>query len=110
MVDEVGPSSRRRSVWKVRLSAFSLIVALLWCLSLAAQTNTGEIRLKVTDPTGLGLKSTVEMVSEANQLRQRLWTDEAGNLLARRLPFGVYAIHVEHEGFAPFSGSLEIRS
>jgi outer membrane cobalamin receptor len=104
MVDAVGPSSR----W--RFSAFSLVIALIWPLSLAAQTNTGEIRLRVTDPGGLGLKSTVEIASESNQLRQRFLTDEAGNLVARGLPFGVYTVLVEREGFSPYSGSLEVRS
>ena len=39
-------------------------------LPLFAQSNTGELRLKVTDPTGLAVKSSVEMVSEANHYRQ----------------------------------------
>lgn len=82
----------------------------VWGLPLMAQSNTGEIRLTVTDPTGLGLKSTVKLVSEDNHLRQQFLTDDAGHLLARRLPFGVYKILVEHKGFSSFSGSMEIRS
>src|SRR5579862_1831551 len=78
--------------------------------SLFAQSNTGELRLSVTDPSGLGAKSSVELVSEANQFREVFETDDAGNLLAKRLPFGVYRLRVEHSGFAPFTGSFEIRS
>ena len=78
--------------------------------SVLAQSNSGELRLKVTDPAGLGVKSAVQLVSEVNQVRKTLATDEAGNLVAKLLPFGVYRLEVQHEGFAPFSASIEIRS
>ena len=82
----------------------------LWVLPLLAQSNTGELRLKVTDPAGLGAKSSVEIVSGANHYRQSLLTDDAGNLAMKRLPFGVYLLEVRHAGFATFSASVEIRS
>jgi len=48
----------------------ALITAvLLWTLPILAQSFTGELRLTVTDPSGLGLKSTVELVSEATSNR-----------------------------------------
>lgn len=87
-----------------------LLAAVLFPLSLFAQSNTGELRLKVTDPAGLGVKSSVELVSEANQFHKTFVTDEAGNLTAGRLPFGIYRMQVEREGFAVFSDSIEIRS
>jgi hypothetical protein len=46
------------------------ILLLLCALSLQAQSNSGEIRLKVTDPSGLGVKTPVHVSSEANQYRQ----------------------------------------
>jgi hypothetical protein len=87
-----------------------VLIVLLCALPLFAQSKTGELRLRVTDPAGLGLKSTVELISEANQFRQTFRTDEAGTLDAQRLPFGVYRLEVKREGFAPVSQSLEIRS
>ena len=81
-----------------------------WAVPLFAQSNSGELRLKVTDQAGLGVKSSVQLVSEANQVRKALLTDDAGNLVAKLLPFGVYRLEVQHEGFAAFSGSIEIRS
>jgi hypothetical protein len=51
---------------------------------LVAQVNTGELRLKVTDSTGLGLKATVVLSSEANQYFSELTTD-AGFRLPSRL-------------------------
>ena len=83
---------------------------LLLSAVLLAQTNTGELRLKVTDQAGLPIPCSVELVSQINQVRQQLETDAAGSLTVRRLPFGVYRIRVERAGFAPFSELLEIRS
>ena len=53
---------------------------LVLCLIQFAQANTGELRLTVTDASGLPLKSAVELVSEANQFRQQFDTDELGLL------------------------------
>jgi hypothetical protein len=86
------------------------LIILLCALPLLAQSKTGELRLWVTDPAGLGLKSAVELVSEANQFRQTFHTDDSGALDAQRLPFGLYRLEVTREGFAPVSQPLEIRS
>jgi hypothetical protein len=61
------------------------LLCLFSTLPLIAQSNTGELRLRVTDPAGLGVKSAVELVSEANHHRQSLLTDETGNLVVKRL-------------------------
>ena len=87
-----------------------VLVSLLAAVPLCAQSNRGELRLKVTDPAGLGVKSSVALVSEANQFNRTYSTDSEGNLEAQLLPFGVYQIHVERHGLAPFTDSLEIRS
>jgi len=94
---------------KIRL-IFLLSTLVLWVLPLCAQSNTGELRIRVTDPAGLGVKSSVQLISEANQIRKTLLTDDAGNLVAKLLPFGLYRIEVQREGFALFSDSIEIRS
>src|ERR1700736_4289296 len=78
--------------------------------TLLAQSNTGELRLKVTDPSGDAVKSSIELVSEANQFRKTLVTDDSGTVAAKRLPFGLYRVRVEQQGFAPFADSLEVRS
>ncbi len=85
------------------------LLALL-ALPLSAQSNVGELRLNVTDPTGLGLKSSVQIVSEANHYHQALETDDAGNLTVKRLPFGLYLLQVQHSSFAAYSGSVEVHS
>ncbi len=86
------------------------LLLLLCTSSLLAQSNTGELRLKVSDPTGLGVKSSVELVSDANQYRQTFLTDSAGGLTVHRLPFGIYRLEIQSAGLAPYVSSLEIRS
>jgi outer membrane cobalamin receptor len=86
---------------------------LLFCLfvgQIFGQSNSGVIRLKIVDPTGLGLQTSVELVSEANQFRQSYVTDQAGTLAARNLPFGLYRVDVRRPGFAAYSSVVEIRS
>src|SRR6516225_9458560 len=72
---------------------------------LFGQSNTGELRLKVIDPSGLAVKAPVQVVSEANQYRRVLSTDDQGVLTLQRLPFGVYDIEVSQPGFAEVSQS-----
>ena len=90
-----------------RLRHFAL---LLFALPLIAQSNTGELHLKVTDPSGLGVKAAVQLVSEANDYQNSLSTDESGVLIAKRLPFGVYRIQIQQPGFAEVSTPVQIRS
>jgi hypothetical protein len=74
------------------------------------QSNSGELRLRVTDPSGRGVKTAVYIVSEASQYRTTLQTDEQGSLDVRHLPFGNYQLEVDPPGFGPVSESLVIRS
>lgn len=92
----------------MRLLAY---IALLLCsLPVPGQSNSGELRLKVTDPAGLSLKATVELSSDSTPFRRSYQTDDAGTLTARSLPFGLYRLHVEYEGFSSYEGVVEIRS
>src|SRR5438552_6979570 len=86
------------------------LALLLVSAALLAQSNMGELRIKVTDQAGLPIPCAVELVSQANEVRQKLDTDAAGTLAVKRLPFGIYRVRVEHAGFAPLAELLEIRS
>jgi hypothetical protein len=94
------------------MRAFSqrLAIFLLFALPLLAQSSTGELRLKVTDPDGLAIKASAQLASDANQFHRAYVTDDAGALTAHSLPFGRYRLRVEHEGFSPFDGVIQIRS
>jgi TonB-dependent Receptor Plug Domain len=94
-----------------RLIAIFVFCALPWFdLSMFGQSNSGELRLRVTDPAGLGVKTTVRIASKANQYRNALATSDQGTLNVQRLPYGIYQVEVNQPGFAGASDAVEIHS
>ncbi len=87
-----------------------MLLVLLCASSLLAQTNRGELRLTVSDPSGLGVKATLDLVSAANQYNNTLTTGADGKLNVQRLSYGIYTMTVQGEGFAPVSKTVDIRS
>ncbi len=92
------------------MKLFVVIFFLFSSVPLLCQSDQGELRLKVTDPAGLGLKTTVRIVNNATQYRNTFSTTSAGELDVERLAFGTYQVEVEHAGFATKSETVEIRS
>jgi Carboxypeptidase regulatory-like domain len=88
----------------------SILAALLWSLPMLSQSTTGELHLAVVDPSGSGIKSQVELVSQGNEYRTTFTTDDQGTLDARRLPYGIYQVRIRAQGFAEDSERVEIRS
>ena len=95
---------------KARTLIQLMLISLLLAAPLGAQSRWGELRLEVLDPAGLGVKTEVMLVSEANQFRQAFQTDDSGHAVAERLPFGTYAVHISQSGFAPFAASIRVES
>ena len=96
----------KRRLFMTRLAAIFLLCAVpLFC-----QSNSGELRLRVTDPDGLGVKTMVQIVSKGNQYRNTLATSDLGNLDVQRLPYGIYQIDIKQAGFASVSESVEVHS
>ena len=91
-------------MWKVVLFFFSCSLLLL------GQSSTGELRLRVTDPSGRGVRISLQIVSEANQYRRILSTDDQGALTLLRLPFGVYQIQISQPGFAEQVQAVNVHS
>lgn len=88
-----------------------VLVFLICCsLPLVCQSNAGELRLRVIDPSGLAVKVPIQITSEANQYRRTLSTDEQGGLTLERLPYGVYQILITQPGFAEVSQTVDIHS
>jgi outer membrane cobalamin receptor len=87
-----------------------LILFLFSAAAVFAQSNTGELRLKVTDPSGLEIRTSIVVVSEANQFRETYSSDDNGSVTIKRLPFGLYKIQIQRDGFAQFSDTVEVRS
>src|SRR6476660_8095151 len=75
-----------------------------------AQVERGEIRLTVTDQTGLPLAATGTLTSEAPQLSRTFATDANGKFALQDLPFGAFRLIVEHNGFVPASTGVEVRT
>ena len=74
------------------------------------QSNSGELRLHVSDPSGRGTQASIHLLSQANQYSTDLETDRQGNLDIARLPFGIYRLSIEQNGFAPVAETIAIRS
>ena len=90
---------------------FSVLACLLLCVSAAlGQVNTGELRLKVIDSSGAGLQATVTVVSEGNQYNSVLATDDAGTVDIQTLPYGIYQVAVDKQGFSTVVKTVEVRS
>src|SRR5450631_696331 len=86
-------------------------VILMLCSSpLLCQSNRGELRLKVTDPAGLGVRTTFQIISKANQYRNTLSTSDQGTLNVQRLPYGIYELEIREQGFLAASSSVDIHS
>ena len=88
-----------------------LLLALpLLVLPVKAQSNAGELRLKVIGPDGLPLKASVDLSSDALQFHRSFFTDDSGQLVARNLSFGRYRLQVQRESFSSYDGLIEIHS
>ncbi len=96
----------RRLLFRAVLSALMLLMA----RPTLAQVNTGEVRLKVIDPAGLGLQATVTLSSEASNYHNRLVTDQNGKTTIETLSYGLYRLAIEKQGFSTVSETLEVRS
>jgi outer membrane cobalamin receptor len=87
-----------------------LLLCSLVVFPVYGQSNIGELRLTIIDPSGLGTKTSVELICEANQFRHAYVTDDAGALIVKRLPFGLYRLRAQPSGFAELVNAIEIRS
>jgi hypothetical protein len=94
------------STFMKRFAGFFLVCT----LPLFGQSSSGELHLKLLDPTGAAVKTMVEIVSAANQFRRALSTDDEGSLTVQRMPYGVYQLQIKQPGFADVSEPIEIRS
>lgn len=102
--------NRAGAVRRIRWLA-AVALGLAACTPVWGQLDTGEIRLSVTDPSGLPLPSSTGVaVSESSNTQRIFTTDDQGRFIFAHLPFGVYHLTVEHSGFQKYSGLVEIRS
>jgi hypothetical protein len=66
-----------------------------------AQTSTGQISGRVTDPTGAALpQALVTVTNTANQISRKTVTNDTGAFTLNLLPTGEYTLVVTKQGFA----------
>lgn len=92
------------------LSGLIASLLLSGAVPVSAQVERGELRLAVTDATGLALRASGILLSEAPQTYRTFTTTEDGQFTLERLPFGVYRVIVERPGFASHSEIVDVRS
>ena len=74
------------------------------------QSASGELRIAVHDSTGLPVSCQVMLVSEANDISQRLQTNVDGQSVAKRVPFGRYRITIDQPGFSRYDSLVDVDS
>jgi TonB dependent receptor/TonB-dependent Receptor Plug Domain len=99
----------------MRAPLHSLICAALaiLCLSastLHAQRVRGEVRIEVHDSAGATIAADAELLSETNQLHRTFKIAQDGRYTAQDLPFGLYRLNINAEGFAPWTKLVDVRS
>jgi len=105
------PAGNQRPPSRARMKrTFPVFLILMLAIPAFGQSNYGELHLKVTDPSGLGVKTTVQIISKANQYRTTQTSNDQGSLRLLRLPYGIYRLDIDYPGFAPVSEAVEIRS
>jgi hypothetical protein len=77
---------------------------------LHAQSNAGELRVKVIGPDRNPAKSFIDLSNDAIQFHRSFSVDDAGLAIVRNLPFGVYRLEVHEPGFAAYEGLINIQS
>jgi len=88
-----------------------MLLVTIMVRSSSAQIAQGELRFSAVDPAGLEITgAAIELISQASHTRLALETDSQGRQAFRNLPFGAYALRVEHAGFSPLSRMIEVNS
>jgi len=87
-----------------------MIFALVLALAQFAASQTGELRVSVTDTAGLPLRAALELFNDAAHVHERVETDDRGVATVRRLPFGTYRVVASAAGFANTTATVDVRS
>lgn len=106
----INPADIMRLAKKTFYALSLLVLFFLHASVLLAQRARGEMRIEVHDAQGTPLAPTGELVNDGNQLRRIFQVGADGGYVSQDLPFGVYRLSLQKEGFAPWSDLVEIRS
>src|SRR6266571_8009333 len=77
----------------------------------AAFLLTIVLALSVVDPSGAVVtNATVEVRNPVSGFSRNAVTDAAGKFVVQNVPFNPYHVTVTGQGFAPYSGNIDVRS
>jgi hypothetical protein len=89
---------------------YSFVLLLLGASPLWSQVNYGEVRLRITDPSGAAISAAVELTCYANGYDKLFGGNSSGIAFIQQIPYGVYQVQVRQPGFAPYSGRIIVSS
>ena len=97
---------------KSRAAAFLFTILLAIALGAHAQSgNSTSITGTVVDPSGAVVtNATVEVRNPVSGFSRNAVTDAAGKFVVPNVPFNPYHLTVTGQGFAPYSGDVDVRS
>ena len=97
---------------KSRAAAFLFTILLAIALGAQAQSgNSTSITGTVVDPSGAVVtNATVEVHNPVSGFSRNAVTDAAGKFVVPNVPFNPYHVTVTGQGFAPYSGDVDVRS
>jgi hypothetical protein len=100
------------SFMKSRAAAFLFTILLSIVLGAQAQSgNSTSIAGTVVDPSGAVVtNATVEVHNPVSGFSRTAVTDAAGKFVVPNVPFNPYHLTVTGQGFAPYSGDVDVRS
>jgi hypothetical protein len=95
-----------------RFTAFLLTLALALSVVAHAQSSSStSITGTVVDPSGAVVtNATVEVRNPVSGFSRNAVTDAAGKFVVPNVPFNPYHLTVVGQGFAPYSGDVDVRS
>ena len=87
-----------------------LLVLLLWCGSLTAQSAAGQLLVEIKDPSGAAVRAAGTLKNLATGASIPFRTDSQGSYKFLRLAPGGYQLRVSKAGFAAQSFDIEVQS
>lgn len=88
-----------------------VIVCLFFCLSAQAQIQIGTISGSITDPAGARVAGAKIMLGNSiTGYGETRTTDARGEFTFNNVPFAVYSLRVEANGFQPSTQTVSVRS
>ncbi len=88
----------------------SVVTLFFACLTLSGQSSSGEIRVQVKDPSGVGMEASGKLESVVPGVQRTFQTDAHGEYAIQGLPYGRYRLEFSRIGFVTSSVLIDVQS